>query len=124
MADNHPTYGNGKICYLEIPASDIQQSAAFYGAAFGWRIRSDNSGFAAFDDSVGEVSGMWVLGKKPSTEQGILISIMVDSIPETLALITSNGGRVIDAGNPEAKEKVALFADPYGNVMQLYESKH
>jgi predicted enzyme related to lactoylglutathione lyase len=65
-----------------------------------------------------------VLGKKPSTEQGILISIMVDSIPETLSLIALNGGSVISTGDPEAKEKVALFADPFGNVLQLYESKH
>src|SRR6266545_3072570 len=25
-----PTYGNGKICYVEIPATDIERSAAFY----------------------------------------------------------------------------------------------
>ena len=34
-----PTIGNGKICYLEIPASDIQRSAEFYRAVFGWKIR-------------------------------------------------------------------------------------
>ncbi|MDP4200368.1 MAG: VOC family protein [Bacteroidota bacterium] len=124
MADTHPTFGNGKICYLEIPASDIQLSAQFYRAAFGWEIRSDNADNAAFDDSVGEVSGMWVLGKKPSTEQGILISIMVDSIPDTLALITANGGRVVNAGNATAQEQVALFADPFGNVLQLYQHNH
>ncbi|SRR5579883_1206385 len=124
MPDSHPTFGNGKICYLEIPAADIQRSAAFYGNAFGWRIRVNNAGNTAFDDSVGEVSGRWVLGKKPATEEGIRISIMVDSIADTLHLITANGGRVIDPGDPNAHEKLALFADPFGNVLQLYESKH
>ena len=31
-----PSRANGKICYLEIPAVDIEQSAAFYASVFGW----------------------------------------------------------------------------------------
>jgi len=57
--------GNGKICYLEIPANDIEVSASFYSKTFGWKTRRSNDGSVAFDDGVGEVSGMWVLGKKP-----------------------------------------------------------
>ena len=34
-----PTIGNGKICYVEMPATDIERSAAFYRAVFGWTIR-------------------------------------------------------------------------------------
>ena len=30
---------HGKICYLEIPAMDVERSAAFYTAVFGWRTR-------------------------------------------------------------------------------------
>ena len=30
-----PTYGNGKICYIEIPATDIARSAEFYQRSFG-----------------------------------------------------------------------------------------
>jgi len=31
-----PTFGSGKICYLEIPALDIAVSSAFFRDAFGW----------------------------------------------------------------------------------------
>ena len=31
-----PTLGNGKLCYIEIPASDVQVSAEFYRDVFGW----------------------------------------------------------------------------------------
>ena len=43
-----PTLGNGKICYLEIPATDIARSAEFYEQSFGWDIRKrgDDLGFA------------------------------------------------------------------------------
>jgi hypothetical protein len=28
--NKHPTLSNGKVCYLEIPAIDINRSASFY----------------------------------------------------------------------------------------------
>ena len=30
-----PTYANGKICYIEMPATDIARSADFYKRVFG-----------------------------------------------------------------------------------------
>ena len=32
--DKQPTYGNGKICFIEMPALDVSQSAAFYHEVF------------------------------------------------------------------------------------------
>ena len=40
MTNNaEPHYGNGKICYLEIPSSDIDRSVTFYTKVFGWTVR-------------------------------------------------------------------------------------
>ena len=61
-----PTPGNGKTCYLEIPAADVQRSSEFYRAVFGWNIRQRGDGHLAFDDAVGEVSGSWVTGRPAS----------------------------------------------------------
>jgi Predicted enzyme related to lactoylglutathione lyase len=53
MGDNQPpTLGNGKICYLEVPANDVATSAAFYEKVFGWHIRKRGDGSTAFDDGV------------------------------------------------------------------------
>jgi hypothetical protein len=30
MEKNHPTFSHGKICYIEIPAVDLEESASFY----------------------------------------------------------------------------------------------
>ena len=57
----HPTTGNGKVCYIEMPAADIKTSASFYQSVFGWNIRTRGDGSFAFDDGVGEVSGTWVV---------------------------------------------------------------
>ena len=42
-----PTFANGKICYLEIPATDIARSAEFYNRAFGWQTRKRGDGSVA-----------------------------------------------------------------------------
>jgi predicted enzyme related to lactoylglutathione lyase len=68
---SEPTLGNGKICYLEIPAVDIQVSSDFYSKIFGWKLRKRGDGAIAFDDGVGQVSGVWVTGRKPMSEVGL-----------------------------------------------------
>lgn len=117
----HPGGGNGKICYVEIPADDIQKSANFYEAVFGWPIRSDNNGNPAFDDGVGVVSGMWTNQYKPSTEPGLLVYIMMDSVEETAEAITANGGKIVQPIGMDAPEITARFSDPSGNVFGLYQ---
>ncbi len=110
MDTKQPTFANGKICYIEIPAIDINSSANFYKEVFGWRIRNNSEGNISFDDTIGEVSGTWVLGRKPATEIGFVISIMVDSIEATLDLIITHGGKIIQPMNKEGQEKMARFS--------------
>jgi predicted enzyme related to lactoylglutathione lyase len=119
----HPTFGNGKICYIEIPAVDVERSADFYQRVFGWHIRKRGDGSTSFDDAVGEVSGAWVRGRPPSTEPGLLVSIMVDSVTATLDTIVKNGGKVVQPIGADAPEITARFSDPAGNVLSLYEQR-
>ena len=116
-----PTFGNGKICYMEIPANDIARSADFYKRVFGWNIRQRGDGSIAFDDIVNEVSGTWVLGRPPSTQPGLLIYIMVDSVAATVDLVTANGGKIVQPIGADAPEITARFSDPGGNVLGLYQ---
>jgi uncharacterized protein len=39
-----PTFANGKICYIEMPANDTSRSAEFYQQVFGWKIRKRGDG--------------------------------------------------------------------------------
>src|SRR5437867_9308540 len=113
MEDNkRPTLGNGKICYLEIPAPDINRAATFYKEVFGWQVRTRGDGSVAFDDGVGQVSGTWVLGRKPMTEVGLLIYIMMDSVAATMESVVANGGKIVQTIGADAPEITARFADP------------
>jgi hypothetical protein len=115
-----PTLANGKICYVEIPASDVQRSAKFYEKTFGWQLRKRGDGAIAFDDGVGQVSGTWVTGRPPATP-GMLIYIMVDSVTATIDALVANGGELVQPIGADAPEITARFRDPAGNVVGLYQ---
>ena len=116
-----PTITNGKICYVEMPATDIGRSADFYKRAFGWNIRQRGDGRTAFDDTTGGVSGAWVLGRPPAAAPGLLVYVMVDSVAATLDAIVANGGQIVQPIGADAPEITARFRDPGGNVIGLYQ---
>src|SRR6266702_2672036 len=116
-----PTSTNGKICYIEIPATDVQRSAVFYEEVFGWNIRQRGDGATAFDDTTGQVSGAWVKGRKPATEPGLIIYIMVDHIETAIEKVIALGGTIVQQLGGDAPELTARFSDPAGNVFGLYE---
>ena len=117
-----PTFANGKICYIEMPATDIARSAEFYKKVFGWNIRKRGDGATAFDDGVGEVSGTWVLGRPPA------VAARPDGLhhgrqrgEETLEKVVAAGGEIVQPIGADAPEITARFRDPAGNVIGLYQ---
>src|SRR6185503_11225576 len=107
-----PTYANGKICYLELPATNPDQSAAFYSKVFGWSMRTRGDGSHAFDDTTGEVSGAFVLGRKTWDTPGLLFYIMVDSVADGCKAVEAHGGTIVQPLGVDAPEITARFRDP------------
>jgi len=118
-----PTLGNGKICYVEMPASDILRSAEFYEKVFGWQTRKRGDGATAFDDGVGQVSGTWITNRPPSATPGLLIYIMVDDVEATIESVIAHGGELVQPVGADAPEITARFRDPGGNVIGLYQQR-
>jgi predicted enzyme related to lactoylglutathione lyase len=116
-----PGLGNGKICYLEIPAGDIPSLAGFYATVFGWNVRNRDDGHLAFDDTVEQVSGTWVSGRPPANEGGLRVYIMVDDMEATLEAIVTNGGEIVEGVGAHFPEITARFRDPYGNIVSLFQ---
>jgi hypothetical protein len=116
-----PTFANGKICYLEMPATDIARSAEFYKRVFGWNIRKRGDGSTSFDDTVNEVSGAWVLGRPPASAPGLLFYIFVDSVAAAVDAVVASGGEIVQPIGVDAPEITARFRDPGGNIIGLYQ---
>ena len=111
---------NGKICYIEMPATDIQRSSEFYAKVFGWTVRRRGDGAVAFDDTTGAVSGAWVLGRPPQ-QPGFVLYIMCDSVAATADAVAANGGTIVQPVGADAPEITARFRDPGGNIVGLYQ---
>lgn len=111
---------NGKICYIEIPAEDVERSAEFYSRVFGWTLRRRGDGATAFDDTTGNVSGAWVTGKPPQSP-GLMVYIMVANAEATVKKITEVGGEIVQSIGGDPGEITARFKDPAGNVMGIYQ---
>jgi predicted enzyme related to lactoylglutathione lyase len=118
-----PTLANGKICYVEIPATDVAVSIRFYESVFDWSIRRRGDGQAAFDDGAGQVSGTWVTGRPPSREAGVLIYIMVENVEAAIEAVIANGGELVQPVGADAPEITARFRDPAGNLLGLYQQR-
>ncbi len=114
---------HGKICYIEIPATDIAASAKFYSTIFDWDVRARGDGSTAFDDAIGGVSGTWVLGRPPARDVSLTVHIMVNSVADTLKKITDGGGRVAMPLTPigDSGAAYATFHDPAGNLLGVYQ---
>ena len=113
-----------RLCYLEIPAVDVHQSATFYEKVFGWNIRHRETARPSFDDATGNVSGAWVMGRECSSKPGLLPYIWVDSIDAVLTKVTANGGIVVEESHPDSPGsscRIATFRDPAGNLVGLYQ---
>lgn len=116
-----------RLCYLEIPAVDVHQSAAFYENVFGWNIRHRDSDRPSFDDATGYVSGAWVTGRGISREPGLLPYMWVDSIDAVLARVAAKGGEVVESPHPDhpgSTSWIAKFHDPAGNIIGVYEEAY
>jgi len=112
---------NGKICYVQIPSTDVSRSAEFYNRVFGWEIRTRGDGATAFDDGV-EVSGAFVTGRPPMSVPGILVYVMVDSVAAAVEAVVAAGGKIVQPIGMDAPEITARFEDPAGNVFGLYQN--
>jgi hypothetical protein len=111
---------NGKICYIEMPATDIQASSDFYANVFGWNVRRRGDGRVAFDDTTGSVSGAWVQGRPPQ-EPGFVVYVMCDSVAATIEKVVANGGAIVQPIGGDPGEITARFRDPGGNIVGLYQ---
>jgi predicted enzyme related to lactoylglutathione lyase len=116
-----PASINGKICYLELPSTNVAKSAEFYSKVFGWRMRRRGDGATAFDDTTGEVSGAFVTGRQAWDTPGMLVYVMVDSVEATCEAVRANGGAIVQPVGADPPEITARVRDPGGNIIGLYQ---
>jgi uncharacterized protein len=108
------------VSYLHIPARDIAVSAAFYRDVFGWKLHGQ-ADKPSFSDGTGHVIGRWVTDQAVTGADGLRAYVYVADVDDTLAAVTTHGGQIVTPPYPEGTLRVALFADPAGNVLGVWQ---
>jgi predicted enzyme related to lactoylglutathione lyase len=109
------------IVHFEIMGGNGVELETFYGELFGWKINSNNPMKYGMVDTGGAPGG--IDGGVAATNDGsnrVSIYAQVSDLQATLDKVEKLGGRTILAptevpGGP----KLAMFADPAGNVTGL-----
>jgi uncharacterized protein len=117
---NH-LFGHGRLSYIQIPATSVRDSAAFYAGVFGWVTRGGSEHHLSFTDTTGDMIGAWVTGREVSRDPGVLPYIYVHGIDAALERVGANGGEVVKKPYPEGDLWVATFRDPAGNTMGVWQ---
>ncbi len=113
---------HGDITHIDIPVSDMGRASAFYSELFGWQI-AEVPGFEGYPmwQAPNKISGGGLAPRSEGFTQPRSY-VEVDSIDETLAAVTSQGGSVVMEKSPISETSWwAIFTDPDGNTVGLYE---
>ena len=85
-------------------------------------MRQRGDGSTSFDDTVGAVSGTFVVGRPPATEPGFAVYIMVaDACARPWRQCRRRAARSSGTVDPAAGEVFAWFKDPGGNTLGVYQ---
>jgi predicted enzyme related to lactoylglutathione lyase len=114
---------NGGLSYLEIPATDARQSAAFYASVLGWNVDGAQTDVPKFSDQTGHLIGRWIAGRAISREPGFLPYFYVDRIRDVVSRVVPGGGEIIKSPYAEGGLLIATIRDPAGNVIGLWEEE-
>ncbi len=114
MSDPNP------VCFIQIPAPDMNKARAFYQRVFGWEISMLPDGMYAFYKD-GRAGGALCARSKPS-DDGIRLFISADDIPAKLKEIVAAGGEEVTPKTKISDEYgyFAFFRDSNGGKMGLW----
>ncbi len=116
------------ICYLEIPAPNIEAAGKFYSAVFGWKITPSNLSdkpYWMYSTGAGNLPGNLDGGldpeRKVSADSGTIIYVKIKDIDETIAKAKKIGGSIVrDKFNIGGGHGFsAIVQNPNGNQVGL-----
>lgn len=119
-------YENGVPSWVDMQSPDLAAAKAFYAGLFGWNTPEGPPEAGGY--SVCDIGGKYVAGLGPQMNPAFppawVTYVNVDSADDTIAKVEANGGTVF-MGPMDVMEagRLAVFADPAGAVIGLWQPK-
>jgi uncharacterized protein len=110
------------VTHFEIHGRDGKKTQAFYASLFGWTVDADNPmdyGMVSAPDGEGIGGGISQAQGQPM----VTVYVEVEDLEATLKTAESLGGKtVLPPSDVPGGPKLALFADPDGNLIGLAQA--
>ena len=111
------------IDYVELAVDDLRQAKSFYAAALGWAFNDYGDDYAGIYDPT--TPGHEFGGLNPhaasSRGDGVLALARSEDADAAVASVLAAGGRVVTELHDYPGGRRFMFADPWGNVLGVYE---
>ncbi len=112
------------VVHIEIPVKNLKETSEFYSTVFGWELTPvPNHEYILFTADGAGISGAFI---KPDVHQvgGTVAYIQIENIENALETIGENSGQAL-SGRQEVGDAgwFAMFTDPDGNPMGLWENR-
>jgi uncharacterized protein len=118
MVDNKAN--NGKIDYIEFPATDVAKTKAFYERAFGWKFTDYGPDYTSFEH--GRITGGFTKEGKVA-RGGPLVVLYASDLDATEKKVRDAGGAITKDAFPFPGGRRFHFSDPSGNELAAWSEK-
>ena len=110
---------DGKIDYVEFPASQIGAVKSFYAAAFGWTFTDYGPDYAAFD---GAATDGGFNGHSDDAHPEPLVILYAHDLEAMQTRVEAAGGKVVREIRSFPGGRRFHFADPCGNTLGVWST--
>ncbi len=109
--------------YVEIAVDDLERAKAFYADALGWQFNDYGGEYAGIQDPRNPGREVGGLNPVPAEARGtgVIALTRTDDADAALASVVAAGGTVTTELHAYPGGRRFMFADPFGNVIGVYE---
>lgn len=111
---------NGRIDYIEFPATDVAKTRVFYERVFGWKFTDYGPDYTSFAD--GRISGGFTKEGKV-VRGGTLVVLYASDLAAIEKKVRDAGGTITKDAFPFPGGRRFHFADPSGNELAVWSEK-
>ncbi|HEY3334021.1 MAG TPA: VOC family protein [Candidatus Limnocylindrales bacterium] len=111
------------IDYVELAVDDLEQAKAFYAGTLGWAFNDYGGEYAGIRDPDQPDHEFGGLNPHPATSRGdgVLALVRTHDVDGVLASVLAAGGRIHGEMHEYPGGRRFLFADPWGNILGVYQ---
>ena len=111
---------DGRIDYIEFPATDVAKTKAFYERVFGWKFTDYGPDYTSFED--GRIAGGFTKEGKVA-QGGPLVVLYAGDLAAMESKVKQAGGAIVKDIFPFPGGLRFHFTDPSGNVLAVWSEK-